>query len=428
MKIVHVTNYFRDIHQHVGGAEQACYRTALLTARNGWNVLIATLRPEIEGEPEFPAEYIPVVEDHIPRMTRKYLEAAKWFALQYDPLARRAFRRMLEKSDADAVHFHNCQFLTLSLLPEAKRLGLKTVASIYDYWFFCPTVMLLDASKRFCTRGHGPWCLECLPSRFRPVQSALLSIRKRVFDRYLKMVDVFHVLSRHSAQVLEGCGIEPEKIRVVPLTLPMEYRSAEDSTAAVDPNMILFAGWRNERKGLHRLLEAMPFVLEQRPDARLIAIGGEVRFGEDYEATLTSLVDSAGLGDKVDFKGHLQPSEIKDYLHRAAVVAIPEQYDNMSPLLMIEAMALEKPIVISRTGGIPEFVEHGVSGWLADPQDPKDFADKILRVLRNGDATREMGKSARRAVLEICDDDRIWEKTRGLYESPASTSERSVSS
>jgi glycosyltransferase involved in cell wall biosynthesis len=83
---------------------------------------------------------------------------------------------------------------------------------------------------------------------------------------------------------------------------------------------------------------------------------------------------------------------------------------------MIEAMTLEKPLVISRMGGIPEFVEDGVSGWLADPRDPRDFAEKIVRVLRNGHGMNQLGKRAREAIFEKCDDETVWRKTRAMYD------------
>jgi len=252
---------------------------------------------------------------------------------------------------------------------------------------------------------------------FRIVQKFLLSFRRCVFDHYLDMVDAFHVLSEHSGSVLEGYGISQDRIHVAPLTLPMEFKSNQDAHEPVDPNMILFAGWLNERKGLHRLLEAMPIVLERRPHTHLTAIGGKVRFGEEYENKLEELMATGHFKNMVHFTGHLPPSEIQEFLRKAAVVVIPEQYENMSPLLMIEAMSLAKPVVISRVGGVPEFIEHGVSGWMADPPDAVDFAGKILNVLEDPDRAETMGQRARARILAKCDDSVIWEKTKAMYES-----------
>jgi len=403
----------------VGGAEQACFRTAILAQANGYSNSIVTTRPDNISRPAFPARSVPIVENYLPAALRRYVEAVKWYSVQFDPLATRAFRRILRQEDPDVIHFHNFQFLTLSLIGAAKESGKGTIASIYDYWLFCPTVMLVNPDRTFCERAHGPWCVDCLPPMFRVFQKLLLSVRRRVFDRYMAMLDGFHVLSDHSRSVLEGYGIPRKKIHVAPLTLPLEFRKTGDSDEPGDPHMILFAGWLNERKGLHRLLQAMPLVLKEHPKAHLTAIGGNVRFGYEYEKKLSEIMDAAGFRDRVRFTGHLPPSEIKEHIEKAAVVVIPEQYENMSPLLMIETMSLAKPVVISRVGGVPEFIEHGVSGWMADPLDAVDFADKILKVLEDQDRANAMGLEARQRIMKKCDDSVIWEKTRAMYESVA---------
>jgi len=76
---------------------------------------------------------------------------------------------------------------------------------------------------------------------------------------------------------------------------------------------------------------------------------------------------------------------------------------------------LAKPVVASRTGGIPEFIEHRVSGLLAEQRSPKDFADNIIKILKNKEMTLEIGNNARKRILEICDDDRIAKKILDLY-------------
>lgn len=419
MHVLHVSNYFRDTHRHVGGAEQACYRTARLARDHGYNISVVTTRPDGNGRSEFPVHDVPIAEDYLPAMFKRYVEALKWYSVQADPIASKAFRNLLKHSDADVVHFHNFQFMTLHLIAAARDLGKKTIVSIYDYWLFCPTVMLVDPNQRFCERAHGSWCVDCLPDTMRPIQRLFLSFRRKVFDRYLDMVDGFHVLSDHSRSVLEGYGIDRSRIHTVPLVLPVEYRDLPETDEAIDPNMIFFAGWRNERKGLHRLLEAMPMVVERRPDAHLVACGGKVRFGDEYEALLQEKLDSGGIRDKVTFLDHLPPADIKRYLQRTAVVVIPEQYENMSPLLMIESMSLARPLVISRVGGVPEFIEHGVTGRMADPLDPADFAENILALLEDPDGAARMGETAREAILKKCDDEAIWQKTRAMYEAVA---------
>lgn len=388
----------------------------MLARQHGWSVSLVTTRPDRTDNPGFDVRNLPIVEDYAPSGLKKYIEAAKWYSIQHDPFAYRAFLKILERDPAEIVHFHNCQFLTLSLVAAANRAGKKTILSIYDYWLFCPTVMLVDPNKNFCDRAHGTWCVDCLPPTLRSLQRLLLTFRRNTIDRYLGLLDGFHVLSDHSAGVLQGYGIEKERIHAVPLSLPLEYRDAPARDRAPDRDMILFVGWLNERKGLHRLLQAMPRVLQEYPAARLTVIGGNVRFGENYRKKLLEIIENGRLQDRVTFLGHQPSSEVRQYLEKAAVVVIPEQYENMSPLVMIEAMCLGKPIVISRVGGVPEFMEDGVTGWLADPLRPEDFALGILKVLQQPDRASQLGENARKAILAKCAEDEIWQQTDAMYQ------------
>lgn len=416
MKITHVNNYFRGMHRYVGGAENAAFRTMSIARDQGHDVFAVTLRPDLPiPHCEFRHYFVRRWEDYMPRLMARYIEPVKWYVWQKDTLASAGFRRILAAEKPDVVHFHNIQFPGLDLIRVASESGAKTCLTVYDYWLFCPNVMLLTGADEYCRRFHGTHCVECLPQIFRTAQKLLLSRRKAVFDRYIRLVDRWIVLSRHSSTVLEAYGIPAEKIRVVRLTLPLEYTTASQADDQVDPNVIFFAGWLQKRKGVHVLLKALPLILRECPQAQLRIAGQYTKFEWDYKAKIKGLMNQPGMKEHVTFLGHLPPAEIERELRRCAVVAIPEQYENMSPLLMIEAMSLGKPLVISRAGGIPEYVEDGVSGWLADPRDPKEFSDKIIFILKNIGATQEACRQSRKKVLTMCDPDIICRDTMEAY-------------
>ncbi|MCC6347926.1 MAG: glycosyltransferase family 4 protein [Nitrospirales bacterium] len=421
MKVLHVTNYFRGTHHHVGGAEQACYRTARMLSDSGHEVAVATKRFDagsMTETPPFPVHPLPVVEDHLPKSFSLYVEAIKWYAIQYDPLARSSFRRLLRKERPDVVHFHNFQFLTFSLVREAFRQRIPLCLSVYDYWIFCPKAMLLRPDNSFCAEAHGTRCLPCLPKSYSSLQKRLLGIRRMIFDDCFDRVHRFVVLSGHSAGVLKRYGISEEKIRVVPLTLPLEYAdSAADAPAPhISRNSILFAGWLNDRKGVHVAIDAMRYVRKAVPDAVLYVIGGRAKFSEEYERKFHSLIEKHGLKDRIVFLGHQPPQVVQQYLRKIGVLVIPEQDENMSPLIMVEAMLLGKPVVASRLGGIPEFITEGKTGFLADAYSPEEFGRKVVRLLKDPALVASVGSAARKFIREKCDSVRVARETLQLYE------------
>lgn len=417
MKIGQVNNYCRGMHRYLGGAENALYRTARIARDQGHDVFIAALRPDVE-KPSSEFRFWPLRrwENYLPRLAARYAEPVKWYVWQRDIWASRDFQRVMAIEKPDLVHFHNIQFPGLDLIRIAKEAGARTCLTIYDYWLFCPNVMLLTGADEYCRRFHGAWCVDCLPRLLRPVQRFLLARRKAVFDRYIRMVDRWIVLSHHSATVLEAYGIPRNTIRVVRLTLPFEFASLDpENSPSKGSQVIFFAGWLQKRKGVHVLLEAMPEIVRQCPQARLRVAGHETKFDWEYKALIRKLMERPGMKEWVTFLGALSPAQVEQELWRCGVVTIPEQYENMSPLLMIEAMALQKPLVISRAGGIPEFVEDGVTGWLADPRRPAEFAEKIVAILQGRVEVARIGRQAREKVFALCREEDIVRATMAAY-------------
>lgn len=417
---MHVSNYFRDTHSHFGGAEQACYRTIRMTLDHGHDACAGTGRFDADRAKltnSLRLYPLPRTEDYLPQAVVKYSEAAKWYSLQYDPFSRAAFKKVLKKERPDLVHFHNFQFLTFSLLREAFSQGVPACLSIYDYWVFCPKAMLLLPDNTFCREAHGVRCLRCLPAGFGFIQRMLLAVRKRVFDTCFEMIDVFIVLSEHSALVLKNYGIKESKIKVIPLTLPLEYQDGgtEASIPRLPDNSILFAGWLNDRKGVHIAIEAMRHILKEVPDAKLYIIGGRAKFAEEYERKYNGIIKRNDLHEHLVFLGQQPPEIVRGYLKRSSVLVIPEQYENMSPLIMVEAMALGKPVVASNLGGIPEYIRHGETGFLAHAYNPESFAVHIIRILKDPEAVSSVGKAAKEFIMRNNSDERIWEKTISVY-------------
>jgi glycosyltransferase involved in cell wall biosynthesis len=126
-------------------------------------------------------------------------------------------------------------------------------------------------------------------------------------------------------------------------------------------------------KGHRTLLEAWPLVLAAVPSARLLIIGeGSER--DSLEAQVASL----GIEDRVVFTGR---REDVPAVTAALDVAVLPSYREAQGLSVLEAMALSRPVIASRVGGIPEMIEDGVSGLLVEPHDCDALAAGIVRLL-----------------------------------------------
>jgi glycosyltransferase involved in cell wall biosynthesis len=90
---------------------------------------------------------------------------------------------------------------------------------------------------------------------------------------------------------------------------------------------------------------------------------------------------SAGLGDRVLFPGYR--ADVPALVAAFDAYVLPSLWEGL-PLALLEALALGKPIVASRVGGVPEIVEHGVLGFLVPPRDPGALAEHLVRVVDDG--------------------------------------------
>jgi len=418
-----VTDYWPGMHDIWGGAERICQRFCRLLQQSGLRVAVVSTRPKnggavIDDEGEFYA--VPVAGDFWGARLGYYFENVKWLGLPYDPVALAAGYRLLRRLRPRLLWLQNHKALSLGWVRLAKALGIPVAYSIYDYWCICPNQVLRRngriGSEAVCSSYHGTWCVECMEvakHRHGRIQAGLLRLRRPVFGRLLGLVDAFVVLSQASREIMVRYGVPPERVWVIPqpFWLPEDAEMKEDGESW--PCSVLFVGWLDRSKGAHVLLEAAGLLRQRYPELKVYLVGRP--YIAEYYARLKEMVVREGLVGYVEFLGRVAEAELKRLLAFCQVVAVPEQWANMSPAFLIEAMAQGKPVVASRIGGLAEFVEHGVSGFLAHPEKPEEFAEYMAWVFDQPQAAEAMGRRARERVRRLCDREVIRERLVKLY-------------
>mgnify|MGYP001576941359 CR=1 FL=1 len=425
MKIFHITDHLPGYHKVWGGAEQAAYRIVKLLCRSkdieNWvittNPTCSSMLTEDEKEfsnEDFRFHAIKSMEYYAGKRFEFLTSGFKNRGIPFDPVSFFSSYKLFRKTRPDLIHVHKANLLSFSVIQSAILLKIPVILSVYDYWYFCPAVSLVKGDGRLCDEFHGVQCIGCDALKdWKILTKVLLFFRwKKLFDYYYSNINAFIVLSESSANILKSYGINEKKIYVIHQVFPLKDWEAS-SVYDIEDNSILFAGWVDEKKGLHILIDAMPEILKKVPDAKLYVL--ELTSYKEYKNKILKKIDEYGLKNKVFMLGRLSPDEFKGYLKKANIVVVPEQWKNMSPVIIAEAMAKAKPIVASRIGSIPEFIEHGISGFLAEYNNPKDFAEKIIRILQDKNKAIEMGKKARQMALDIFDEKKAEIKLMELY-------------
>lgn len=397
MKIAFLTNTFPGVHKRVGGGEQACLRIAMSLINSGYKVDVITTISKIKKIKEYSVKTIYLSEDFMLGLG-KIVEILKWYFLQFDILVFIQCYFLFKREKYNIIHFHNCYKITFTPIVVAKLLNIPVILSIYDYWYFCPTSILSNAKDGICEEFHGKHCIKCLPNKLTVIQKLFLRIRKKIFDKYLNLVDKFIVLSDSSRKILLNYGINEKKVAKVQVEIPSEFKSFSNMETS-KKNEVLFLGWLQYRKGLHIVLEAMDEVWKEMPHMKLIMLVQDVKWEKEYKRLIEKKIGSIDDSKYEFYNGHQSRDFVEKKIKEAAVIVVAEQWANMSPLVMIEAMFLGKAIVASKIGGIPEFIEHGKSGLLSTCDSPNEFADNILQALRNISFSKKLGQNAKEKII-----------------------------
>ena len=159
------------------------------------------------------------------------------------------------------------------------------------------------------------------------------------------------------------------------------------------------------------LIEAMRFVADKRPSAKLVVVG----WGE-LEQELKSQAQRLQLQDLVTFLGHRAASEVYEILVAIDVFTLSSRCEGFS-LTILEAMAARKPVVATDVPGIREAVVNGETGLLVPYGDPRALADAILDLLEDPGRSRAMGAAGRRRVEMQFSAASMAHKYEQLYES-----------
>ena len=161
-------------------------------------------------------------------------------------------------------------------------------------------------------------------------------------------------------------------------------------------------------KGHEHLIAAMPAVLDAFPEARLLLVGDGPLADE-----LQAQAERAGVAQRVVFAG--LRFDIPDLLRLSDIFALASLNEGMGRVL-VEAMACRLPVVATRVSGIPDVVDDGVTGLLADSRSPDQMARALCALLSDPVCAHRMGEAGYRKVVPAFGVDAMVERINTVYE------------
>lgn len=368
MKILHVIDTLG-----VGGAERLVVMLLPELRRRGDGVAAAVIRP--------PHDLLPVLQEQdisVFALGPRY----KW-NLQSTA---REIARLACRLDCDLIHAHlYFPAVTTALVKHLKLSRAATVVTFHN----------LAYNPGVNKRGPGLLLKKSLAAILYP----------RGYDAFTA---VSGAVADHYAQALGLRGIEVIYNPVDPVGIDSLALTSE--TPDVSCSQLILPGRIVHEKGHFVFLQALSILRDIGWTLQATLAGDGPMRGQ-----VESLARALGLGENVGTTGALEHTRMLQAIARADVVVLPS-FSEGFPLTALEGMALSKPVVASSVGGLPEIIEHGQTGFLVPPRDPRALANSLASLMGDAALRCRFGAAGRRRVEQTFALPIIVDKLQALYE------------
>lgn len=320
-----------------------------------------------------------------------------------NPSAAWRLRQTLERFRPDVVHVG---IYSIQLSPLVLRVLRDRPSLLYlvNYDQVCPanTKRLPDGSA--CTHHAGRICRAegCVPLK----SLARFAVQRALSERWRGSFDLVVTPSDWVAERLRADGVEVDET----VWNGVAPAAARPPLAATAPT-VGYAGRLVDKKGVDVLLDAVARVRRDVPGVRLVVAGDG-----PASPALRARADRLGLGDQVEWRGHLERPEMERAMAPVWVQAVPSVWEEPFGMVAAEAMMRGTAVVASRSGGLTEFVHDGETGYTVPPGDVGALAEALTGVLGDRDRAERLGAAARRFALAELGEDRFTDRVVALYE------------
>lgn len=345
----------------VNGAAVFCYRLATAMSERGHEVHIMATRPD-KG-PTI-TEIRPEATVH--RLRSHAVPTHEYFRICFPWEINPEIKELLNTIQPDVVHAQCHYMIGQGALAFANKRGIRTVAT-----------------NHFMPENLDPFLP--FPQWFKRI------VARNSWRDMGKIMGKANVVTTPTPLAARAMSRYARLSTVLPLSNGIDSSHYErGATEKIGRNpfpTILFVGRLAVEKNVNEIIDALA-LMKTVPDAHLEVIGG----GEQREP-LEKLARESGLADRVRFLGHVDDEELRTAYLRCDVFCQPGTAELQS-LVTLEALSASKPVVLANAMALPHLVDNGINGYLFEPGDRNDLAEKLDAILALGPEDRAvMGKA-----------------------------------
>lgn len=382
MRILMLTEFYPPI---IGGIEQHVRNLSAALVARGHSVAVATVWQDgLPREEHDGAVRVYRLRGTLQRAAFLFSERNRRHVPPLpDPELVTGLRNLIARERPEIVHAHN--WLIHSFLPLKVWSGARLVLTLHDYGFACAKQRLWH-NDSVCD-GPGAKCLACAASYYglpRGIPTVLANWTMGIAERQL--VDMFLPVSQAVAQ---GTGLTTTNLpyQVIPNFISDDIRVDGDTR---DPQLpdeyLLFVGDISVDKGVHVLLQAYENLSDAPP---LVLIGRQkIALRDELPKNVTLI------------PGLPHAAVMRAWQHSLIGLA-PSIWSDPCPTVVMEAMALGRPVIASRIGGLIDLVSDEETGLLVPAGDVRALRAAMARLIAADDLRTRMGRAAQARVTQF---------------------------
>jgi len=434
MKILQINKFF----YLKGGSEKYFFELRNLLKKNNHQVIDFSMKDK-KNLPSPYSEYF--IEPTDLKSEGIFKNFKKTLRIIWNKEAQKKLEKLIKKEKPDIAHLHNIHHeISLSVLPVLKKYKIPIVQTLHDYQIICPNYKLYSQGK-ICEKCKRHKYYKCFLNKC--VQNSYPKSLFAVFEAYYywqkniyKNVDIFIAPSKFLKNKFVEFGIPENKIVYLPNFVEICHSSSlchsreggnpllnnnefkNNFFPSQENNYLLYFGRFSKEKGIDVLIKAMTLV-NKKIKLKIVGNGPE-------KENLKKMVEKLKINSQIQFLGYKNQNELKEIIKNSLAVVAPSQWYENCPLSILEAFSFSKPVIASNLGGIPELVENKKTGFLFEPSNAKDLAEKInLLFVSEGDTTscrlldykrlNAMGKSAQEQIEKKYNPEIHYQKLMEIY-------------
>jgi len=301
--------------------------------------------------------------------------------------------RFLKENEFNVVHVH---------FPFASTILINMNRGLRERIIY--TAHIGEEKKRFALDSSAPLALRF----FSPDLYLMKRVRKSV------------VLNEPLKEKLIERGIEEGKLEVIPngvnvddFNLSKEEVERVKEKYELNETTVMFSGTVTPRKGVEYLVKAAEILKENNV---LFLIVGNTNLDREYANKVMEYAKQRNL--KIRFTGFVPYRDLKA-LYSACDIFVLPSFGEGDPIALKEALASGKPLIGTKVGGIPAQIKDGWNGFLVEPGNEKQLAEKIRYLIDNPEERERMGENSRKLAREEFDWKKIAERYLKVYEEVA---------